>query len=576
MILPSKTKIMIVPDSGGSADSEAMVALKTAIEAQGEYAVKVIDLSALVRGEHEGEELTDSKIIELSARKLEQLSECKGLVWDGSNDATVPEVKTIKLTLKNRRSFTHILDPEIEQETASPESKPDTDSLLIDDEPIDIDDILSRINDECSDWEQGAPDTIVVFGKSAMLAGGIGRCDVLFVNPEYVWEWPWKKQYYVDQKQARLYWEKKCDYEKDPMETVLWCGTERSGRHNYSRRYGIVTNADYIGDFWDRYPQMSEVARELDGDAQALAKFICEFADDKMTNPLEEVYEALKNLQWKGPSSMNEKCRFAEPVKLSNFTVLGICFGAPMANGQSCNKLKIAERDWHLPLESVQTRRELNLLRDAIVQSADPGVTKKVAKRILIVPDYFTPYNSPNIKELHSMLKQMGYYVAVFVPGNTLEQSRQGLERRCKVNPFDLIVTVETGCLIATRVANCPRIFVNPDWAAWEWMGLRLGEDKKRLEHRGIDKSGPFFDFYLNNDEIAVARQMAERAYIKRGPYPAYGWFTEDAVDSHLPEEHLKRFNTSAYIPGLRLDTEEGLAVLAKQIDNILTVESDE
>lgn len=568
---------MIVPDFGVSAEDEAMEALKTAIEAQGEHAVKVVDIPALVRAEHEGEELTESQIIELSARKLEQISECSRLIWNGSNDAAVPEVKTIKLTLKNRNRFTLTLDPEGESEPITPESKPDAGSTFFDYEPIGIDDIFSRINDECIDWEEGAPDVIVVFGRSAMLAGGIDRRDVLFVNPEYIWEWPWKKQYYSDQKLARVYWEKKYHYEKDPMETVLWSGTERSGQHKYSRRYGIVTNNDDIGDFWDRYPRMSEVARELDGNTQALAKFICDFADDKITNPLEEVYEALRNLPWKGLSSLNEKCRFAEPVKLNNFTVLSICFGPPMSNGQSCNKLKIAERDWPLPLECVSTRRELNVLRDAINSIATgKAELKERQKRILIVPDYFTPYNSADTKELHSRLKQEGYYVAVFVPGNTLEQSRQGLERCMKVNPFDLIVTLETGCLLATRVANCPRIFVNPDWLAWEWMRQHLGEDKELLEHRGIDNSGPFFDYYLNRDEIDMARQMSERAYIKRGHYPVYGWFTEDAVESHLPEEHLKRFNTSTYIPALRLDTEEGIAILARQINNILTVECDE
>nr|CDL66819.1 unnamed protein product [uncultured bacterium] len=234
---------MIVPDFGGSADEEAMVALKETVEAEGEYAVKVVDLPALVRREHDGKALKDSEIIELSAHKIEQLSECSGLVWDGSDDVTVPEVKTIKLTLKNKRSFTHRLDLEIERGNVSPEGKPDTGSLSIDDEQIYLDDIFSDLNDECSDWETGAPDTIVVFGKSAMLAGGIVRRDVLFVNPEYDWEWPWKKQYYADRELAGQYLEKKRDFEKEPMATVLWSGVERSGRYKYSRRYGIITNS---------------------------------------------------------------------------------------------------------------------------------------------------------------------------------------------------------------------------------------------------------------------------------------------------------------------------------------------
>ena len=38
----------------------------------------------------------------------------------------------------------------------------------------------------------------------------------------------------------------------------------------------------------------------------------------------------------------------------------------------------------------------------------------------------------------------------------------------------------------------------------------------------------------------------------------------------------FKRFNISTYIPHLRLDTEEGLDILARQIDNILTVDDNE
>ncbi len=570
MIIPSKTRIMIVPDFGVSAEDEAMVALKTAIEAEEDYVVKVVDLPSLVSSEHKGEELTDSKIIELSARKLEQLSECSNLVWDGSNDVTVPEVKTIKLTLKNRRRFSHTLDPE----STSPESNPKVAAPFLDDETIDLDEILSRINEECADYELGKPDALVVFGKSVMLAGGVGRANVLFVNPEYDWEWPWKKQYYYDRKLAGLYWEKKRDYEKDRMATVLWCGTERSGRYRYSRRYGIITNNDYIGDFWDRYPQMAEVARELDGDPEALANFIRDFADDKITNPLEEVYEAIGNLPRRGISSLHEKCNFTEPLKLENFTVLGIRFGVPMSNGQSCNKLKVAEHDYPMPLECVSTRRELNLLRDAIIRTG--GGNEKPYKRILIVPDYFTPYDSPIVQELHSRLRRMDHYVAVFVAGDTLEKSRQGLERRCKVKPFDLIVTLETGCLLAGRVTNCPRIFVNPDWTTWEWMRRYLGKDIDRLEGRGEDKSGPFFTYHLNKDEIISARQMAERSDIKRGNLPIYGWFTIDAVDSDLTEEHMKRFNTTTYIPGLSLVSEDGIDVLATQIHNLLTIDSDE
>lgn len=152
-----------------------------------------------------------------------------------------------------------------------------------------------------------------------------------------------------------------------------------------------------------------------------------------------------------------------------------------MAKGQSCYKLKVAELDYTLPLEVVNTRRGLNALRDAIARVGE-DIKKDVApqKRILVVPDYFTPYNAPNVKELYDRLREMGYYVAVYVHGSSLEKSGAGIERRCKVKPFDLIITLETGCLVAGRIANCPRIMVNPDWLSWEYMKRYLGDDKER------------------------------------------------------------------------------------------------
>lgn len=588
MISVSDTMIMIVPDFGGSADDEAMVALKKAIVAAGSYTVKVVDLPAVVRAEHDGEELPDAKVIELSARKLEQLATCKELVWDGTNTLEQMECRVIRLgwsdgKLRRLPGQEQEDEPKHQDEAEDNEEEDifDIDETIAPeniDETIDIENILRRRFPHCSDdtYDWGAPDIVVVFGKSAMLAGGLGQKNVLFINPEYDSEWPWKKQYYADQKLAGQYHCDKYEYERGFMETVIWMGgSECTSPWQYSRRYGLITSGDYIGEFWNHYPGMAEVDRALDRDTDGLAKFICDFADGKLTFPLEEVYRAIKNLPGRNIPDLNMICDFIEPVKLDGITVLGLRFGPPMANGQSCNKLKVAERDYTLPLESVHTRRELNALRDAIVRVGE-GMSAPAQKRILIVPDYFTPYKAPNVRDLYDRLRDMGYYVAVYVHGSSLEKSRAGIERRCKVKPFDLLVTLETGCLMTGRVANCPRVMVNPDWAAWEWMRLRLGEDKNRTEHRGIDNSGSFYTFYLDSGEVAMARHMAERSYFRRSDKPIYGWFTVDTIESHLPQEHLKRFNTSTYIPDLRLDTEEGIDILARQIDNILTIDSNE
>ena len=197
-------------------------------------------------------------------------------------------------------------------------------------------------------------------------------------------------------------------------------------------------------------------------------------------------------------------------------------------------------------------------------------------KRILIVGDYFSPFDHPSVMELRSALNRMGYYAEIFLPSDSLKKTREKLETQVDENPFDLIVTIETGCLLAARMSNFLRIFVNPDWAAWEWMCRLLGEEECRVVHRSEDDYGPYFQYNLNPDEIEMARDMAEPDNIRLNDNMACGWFTQDLVESHLQHEHLKRFNSTTFISGMRLDTEEGISVLAQQINIFLTIIAEE
>ena len=515
MILISNTKILIVPDFGETADNENMTTLKETIEATGDYSVNVLDLQAIVRSEHLNEELTEALIIELSARKLELLCSSDELLWNEHKDF-----------------------------------------------------YTGKRHDH--------PDTVVVFGKSAMLAGDIQQCNVLFINPDYNSEWPWKKQYHADRRLADLYLQNMHEYESNLMTTVTWAGTERTWRNGFPQRYALCNHDSSLHAFWENYPRMAEMSEGIYDSTKALSDFICQFASGEITNPLAEVYKALTRFPRRREANFDWICRFSKPLEIAGLTVLGIQIGVPMANGQSGFKLKVKERDYHLPLEMLNTRRELNALCDAILYTRkELKEYEKTQKRILIVPDYFTPYDTPFIRELYCQLTDMDYQVAVFMANSTLEKSRQALERRCKSKPFDIIVALETGCLLAARVAKCKRIFVNPDWAAWEWMSLRLGNNKQIHEKRGADKSGPVYTYILNADEINMAREMAERSNIRRGSVPSAGWFTEDAVESNLPVEHLKRFNTSTLIPSLRLDTDEGITILANQIHNTLSIDDE-
>lgn len=500
MVLPLK-KVMIVPDFGVSAEDEAMVALKDAIETDWRYEAKVVDLPTIVRAEHKGEKLSEAKVIELSAAKLVELSECEKLL------------------------------------------------------------------------KAGSPSTIVVFGKSAMLTGDLDPLKrLLFINPKYDREVPWTKQYYIDKRtKQRPVPEFINEYEHYRMPTVDSTGREYSNERRYTNRfYGIVTSDQAeFNTFWDKYPRMVEFAPELDGNTPDLATFIREFADKKVSYPLLEVYDAIKCLPGRYKSNKKEICTFSEPVKLNNMTVYGIVAGVPYANGQSIYKLKLAENEKSCmtPLEAIETRNELNILRDAIMRESERLSSHK---RILIVPDFFTPYDAPNIGELYDCLKQMGHYVAVFDSCKSLETSRNGLEHRCRVKPFDLIVTIETGCLLATRITNSPRVFVNPNWTVWEELQEALYKGRLPYVLRRNADSDEVNEYLCDKDEVYVAREMAAPSTIRHDGKPVYSWFSQDAIHSDLGEAHLKRFESYCCIGTLDLMANSGIVDLATRIDDLL------
>lgn len=189
MITILNKRIMIVPDFGVSSGDGAMPALKKSIEAADGYDVKVVDLPALVRAEHEGEDLTDAKVIELSARKLEQLAWCGDLIWDGSDRAELQNSRIIRLGWSDGK-FCRISEPETEPEQPDESEDIEEEEIFDFDEPVlssSIEDVLSRDfphHADGDDYNWGEADIVVVFGKSAMLAGGLGQKDVLFINPE--------------------------------------------------------------------------------------------------------------------------------------------------------------------------------------------------------------------------------------------------------------------------------------------------------------------------------------------------------------------------------------------------------
>lgn len=238
--------------------------------------------------------------------------------------------------------------------------------------------------------------SLIVFGKAAMLTDASAPVPILYVNPEYDSEWPWKHLFYAYRRQAY-----------NPVS------------HDSAKRYGMFTTKDALDkgkfEFSDRYARSAVYEPETGLDSEKLAQLIYLFDTGLFTLPLEDIDEALRYFPRKGytdnpskdlskplstPLNM-EICRFIEPVKLEGSTVLGIEWGVPMANGQSGLKLRVAELDYTLPLERYIDRKSLNALRDAIVETrqAIEGPAAKVSEvlRDIEPKSHYVTFTMPGI-----------------------------------------------------------------------------------------------------------------------------------------------------------------------------------
>lgn len=570
MITPERHRILIVPDFGRSADEGMIPALKEAIEARNEAKVIVADLREMVLDEHPGEDLREADVIELAARKLESLASDHDLNWGPFVDDS-PGDPVHEFGLENEIESRHDAGHD---ETVKALEVPRTAirkfgngrTLTIH---------VSRTSDDIT----GAPHTIVMFGRSAMLADGVGETDVLFLNPKYDSEWPWKKQYYAGRKAAGQYFDAKL-LPHERIETAYSFGTVGYGRFPQPSRYGIFTTEEAYSEDWDfneRYQRLSMVNPAINDNAEAMATLICSFDNRDLDIPLLDIDRLTVDCPRQQLMRNPEYCRFAEPVYVAGIsaTAFGFEFRVPMGRGLSGLRIKVEGSDETVPIEAFTHYSNLAALRDAIAKAREVAKEfEETVRRIMIVPDYFTPHDSPAVLELRQRLEEKGYRVTVFCAGNTLEKSRQGLEHICKRRHYDLILTIETGCLLAARLSASHRVYVNPDWTVWEWMKLHLGEEKTLLGHRG-DHDGPVFCYRVDRDEIDMARNMAQRYNIRKGNKMSYGWFTADQIDTHMTSEHLNRFGSAAYPPLIGLDTEAGIAALANETDKILKMYED-
>lgn len=455
--------------------------------------------------------------------------------------------------------------------------------------------------DNTDDWHDLVPpvyngiDLMVVFGRSAMLCGGVScGIDILFINPSYTTEGEWRIQYYKDREKAAKFISEE-SAKRFEEKKRLPSGLTITKSYVPARRIAIFNDfTEGWTNFDDRYWPNRRVFDPKFADTAYLAQNISDFAFGNWRLPMDEVYEAIEDLP-KGffRNGKFEGMPFVEPVKIKDEIITGLAFGVPMANGQSCYKLVVEGCSYPLPLERYAEREDQLKLRDAIRALTAQALHDKMEeehakeKRILIVPDYFSEWPNPAVRSLAQCLRQLGYQTKTIIPIKTLESTRDLIEAEIDQNVngyYNLIVAFDASCLLTARIGNVPKILINPAWEAWAWMDCRL-QDENVIENEIMcRRGGPVPDgenpkkgsFYLVNDQqVGLARSMGEKANINYGPALTYGWFTPDNIDTFIADAHAARFKITSYPPHVDLETKEGIRALAKHISNIIEIEDD-
>ena len=554
MIITAIKRILIVPDFGNTEAAERLLPLKEAIQEHSSFDAKIIDLRQMTIDENPDKKLKEVQILDLAARRLEALATDKTIVWEKSNlSIPYPDLELSSYDMDeefDRKSLEEPFKPEHPDD-------PDSDNELQPGEKLSADPDAERIirhgrltirvsRAPKEYFTQHAPHAIVVFGKSAMLAGGVRNIPVLFVDPEYDKEWPWRKRYYVDRKETDSFYQSFIDKINAPfLPEVLSNGYEVEYRRKQPQRFCLLTEGNDENEFSKLYPRLAMSDPELQ-DPRQLAKAILEFTRQKMEMPMLDIYELLK-VPARNNTSKPLVFNFPHPVKIDGKNAIAIEMEGFSPYRMPGEVVILEGCAYNRSLEDVHDRKALLELREAMAEAVK---TMPQRKRILIVPDCLTPEDSPIAPMLRDYLqKEDDYYVAMFEGNTSLKDSRRGLEQCCRKRQFDLIVTLETGCLLAARVINAPRIFVNPDWTVWKEM-KECGYEREKWE---------------------TARIMGMKAHIRYdGPHWAMGWFTPDQIDSEAPREHMDRFFSATYPPRIGLTNEDGIRRLAREIHKML------
>ena len=543
MIATSIKRILIVPDFSSPEAAACLLPLKEAISRDPDFDATIIDLRQTVIDENQDIALDEERIIELAATRLEALHNDNNIVWNKTrhrsdywepdlslhlDDAEIPQTLADEKKLHADEKKLHADE---KKRDLSP--KPPTSTLKLK--------ITRTITDRSSEY-RGRPHAIAVFGKSAMLVGATAdrRSPMLLVDPEYDGEWPWENQSRIAREANDAFYR---DF-KESMDAPHRPTVPEIRRHRPQpqRIFCLRTDRNTTDEFSILCPRLAMADPEL-SDPERLATAIMDFVENRLGTPLIDILELLR-VPARGERDKPLVFRLPQPVEVDGVKATEIRV-EEYSPHRIPDDATLIDADGHgTRLESLRDRHGLSALRDTLAKTVE---TMPGRKRILIVPDLLTPADSPIADALRDELQKLDYHVEVLCRNREIKQLRRLLERHCRRSHVDLVVTLESGCLLAGRLTGVTRIFANPYWEVWKEM--------KRLGYR--------------REEWEMARTAGLKEHILRdGNHSALGWFTPDLMGEEAPKTHMMRFHTAFYPPHIDLQTAGGIHELARHIHN--------
>lgn len=201
---------------------------------------------------------------------------------------------------------------------------------------------------------------------------------------------------------------------------------------------------------------------------------------------------------------------------------------------------------------------------------------------VLLVPDFFSSPDGPVIQELKAQFEALHCEVHVLHLPATVDEAVAAVEKAAEgcgplkigvgrdleeyeyQNRPDILVAIGSSVLFCGGVKDMNKVFIDPDYCTDEWLELRLRNQEKIEEDRNEILALPPDGYVVTKTDVAKCRHLRiKRIYSRRHRF-VEAIFTDS--NDHNIAEHQKLYKSAGiYEPG-RLDTETGIARMAKFI----------